>query len=146
MKPYRVLWLSVCVPLGAIGAAVTLVNSPAAMVFLFLVSGVVGSLLTLCLVKAYWQRGTPGRLRLLASGALVAATSVGAFVGYASFLGPGVVLLTAAVLAGSPSAVQTVGRWVRSVGSPSTAQLDAVARALAYASPEFAQLPGAGAE
>ena len=139
MKTYRVLWLSVCVPLGVIGAAVGLVISPAAVAFLFIVVGVVGSLLTFCLVDAYWERGTGGRLRLLAGGALVAGTGVGAFVGYAALLGPGVLLLAAAVLAGSPYAVHAAGRWFRSVRTPSTAQLDALARAFAYANPDSTQ-------
>ncbi|MBF4766273.1 hypothetical protein ISU10_00660 [Nocardioides agariphilus] len=138
MEIYRVLWLSVCVPLGAIGAAVGLVVSPAAVVFLFIVVGAVGSV-TFCLFDAYWERSTAGRLRLLAGGALVAGTGVGAFVGYASLLGPGVLLLAAVVLAGSPYAVKAAGRWFRSFRTPSTAQLDAVARAFAYASPEYAQ-------
>jgi hypothetical protein len=140
MEIYRVLWLSVCVPLGAIGAAVGLVVSPAAVVFLFVVSGAIGSLLTMCLVSGYWELGTAGRLRLLAGGALVGGTGGGAFVGFASLLGPGVLLLAAVVLAGSPYAVKVAGRWLRSLLSPSTAQLDAVARAFAYASPEYAQL------
>ena len=72
---------------------------------------------------------------LLAGGALVAGTSVSAFVGYASLLGAGVVLLAAAVLAGSPYAVKASSRWLRSVRRPSAAQLDAVVHAFAYASP-----------
>jgi hypothetical protein len=139
MEIYRVLWLSVCVPLGAIGAAVGLVVSPAAVVFLFVVSGAIGSLLTMCLVTEYWELGTGGRLRNLAGGALVGGTGGGAFVGIASLLGPGVLLLAAVVLAGSPYAVKVSGRWLRSLRTPSTAQLDAVARAFAYASPEYAQ-------
>ncbi len=136
MEIYRVLWLSVCVPLGAIGAAVGLVVSPAAVVFLFIVSGIVGSLLTFCLVDAFWERGTGGRLRLLAGGALVPGTGAGAFVGYASLLGPGVLLLAAVVLAGSPYAVKASGHWFRSVRTPSAAQLEALARAFDYANPE----------
>jgi hypothetical protein len=124
--------------LGAIGAAVAVVNSPAAVAFLFVVSGAVGSLLTVCFVSGYWEQGTGGRLRLLAGGALVAGTGVGAFVGYASLLGPGVFLLAAVVLAGSPYAVKAAGRWLRSVRTPWAAQLDAVARAFAYVSPESA--------
>lgn len=139
MEIYRVLWLSVCVPLGAIGAAVALVVSPAAVAFLFVVSAAIGSLLTMCLVSGYWELGTGGRLRLLAGGALVAGTGVGAFVGFASLIGPGVLLLAAVVLAGSPYAVKAAGRWFRSLRTPSTAQLDAVARAFAYASPESTQ-------
>jgi hypothetical protein len=139
METRRVLWLSVCVPLGAIGAAVALVVSPAAVAFLFVVSAMVGGLVTMFLVDEYWERGMGGRLWLSAVGGLVAGTSVGAFVGYASLLGPGVLLLAAAVLGGSPYAVKAAGRWLRSVGSPSTAQLDAVTRAFAYASPESLQ-------
>jgi hypothetical protein len=105
---------------------------------LFVVSGAVGSLLTMSLVSVFWERGMGGRLRLLAGGALMAGTSVGACIGYASLLGPGVLLLAAVVLAGSPYAVNASGRWLRSVRTPSTAQLDAVARAFAYASPESA--------
>jgi hypothetical protein len=138
METYRVVWLSVCVPLGAIGAALALLQSPAAVVFLFILAGVVGSLLSMFLVGDYWEASGMGRLRLLAGGALVAGTSVAAFIGYASLLGPGVLLLAAAVLAGSPYAVKAAGRWFRSFRTPSTAQLDAVARAFAYASPEFA--------
>jgi hypothetical protein len=144
MGTYRTLWLSICAPLGVIGTAVALVNSTAAMVFLLIVVGTVGSLLTLCLVDAYWESGTGGRLRLLGAGALVAGISVGALVGYASLLGPGVMLLAVAVLAGSPYAVKATGRWLRSIGTPSTAQLDAVARAFSYASPEFAPFRAPG--
>ena len=144
MKTYRALWLIVCIPLGVIGAAVGVIVSPAAVASLFIVVGFVGALPTFCLVDAYWKRGRVGRLRLLAGGALVAGTGVGAFVGYASLLGPGVLLLATLVLAGSPYAAQACGRWFRSLRTPSTAQLDAVAQALAYASPEFVQFLAPG--
>lgn len=139
MKTYRILWLSICVPVGVIGAAVGVVVSPAAVAFLFVVSGVLGSLLTLCLAEAFWRRGARGRLRLLAGSALVAGFSGGAFVAYASLLGPGGLLLAVGVLASSPYAVTTSSSWMRSVRAPSASQLDAVVRALAYASPESAQ-------
>jgi hypothetical protein len=138
METYRILWLSVCAPLGVVGAAAGVVLSPAALAFLFIAFGVVGSLVTFNLVDDYRERGIAGRLRLLAVGALVAGTSVGAFVGYASLLGPGALLVAAAVLAGSPYAVKASRRWFRSVRPPSTAQLAAVARAFAYASHESA--------
>jgi hypothetical protein len=136
MTRYRLVWLTVCVPVGAIGASVALTKSPAAVVFLFVVSGMVGSLLTMLVVGDYWESSGMGRLRFLASGALVAATSTGAFVGYASLLGPGVLLLAAAVVGGSPWVLRAGCRWLRSVRTPTAAQLDAVARAFAYASPE----------
>ena len=110
MAAYRILWLSICGPLGVIGTALAVSASPAAAVSLVVVFGVVGSLLTMCLVRAFWERGMRGRLRLLAGGALVGGISVGAFFGYASLLGPGVLLLAAAALAGSPYAVTTFRR------------------------------------
>jgi hypothetical protein len=139
METYRVLWLSICVPLGVIGTTVALAVSPGAVLLLFVVSGAVGSLLTMLLTSVFWERSTGGRARLMAGGALLAGTGVSALIGYASLLGGGVLLLAAVVLAGSPYAVKPAGRWLRSVRTPSTAQLDAVARAFAYASPEFSQ-------
>jgi hypothetical protein len=139
MAIHRVLWLGVCVPVGALGTAVGLVVSPAGVTFLMLVCGTLGGLLTMCLVTRFWELGTGGRLRLLAVGALIAATGVGAVVGWASLLGPGVLLLATVLVATSPHAVTACGRWLRSVHTPTTAQLDAMARAFAYASPELAQ-------
>jgi hypothetical protein len=139
MGTYRVLWLTICVPLGALGAAAALLQSPAAVVFLFIVSGMVGSLLSMFLIGDYWEASAMGRLRLLAGGAVVAGTSVAAFIGYASLLGPGALLLTTAVLAGSPYAVKASSRWIRSVRTPSATQLDAVARAFAYANPDYVE-------
>jgi hypothetical protein len=82
------------------------------------VSGAIGMLLTMCLVSGYRELDAGGRLRHLAGDALVAGTGVGAFVGFASLLGPGVLLLGVVVLAGSPHAVKVCGRWLRSVRAP----------------------------
>jgi hypothetical protein len=136
MATYRVLWLTICVPLGVMGAAVAVLNSPAAVVFLFIVSGAVGSLLSIFLVGDYWDASGMGRFRILVGGALVAGTGAAACIGYASLLGPGTLLLTAGVLGGSPYAVNVCGRWLRSVPTPTSAQLDAVVRGFAYASPD----------
>ena len=73
MGTYRVLWLTICVALGAIGAATALLQSPAAVVFLFIVSGMVGSLLSMFLIGDFWEACGLGRLRFLAGGALVAS-------------------------------------------------------------------------
>jgi hypothetical protein len=128
MKAYRTLWLSTCGLVGAFGTAVAVEASPVALSVLIVAYGVIGSLLTFCLVGEFWELGTGGRLRLLARGALVAGTSAGAFIGYATLLGPGVLLLAAATLASSPYAVTTSHRWLRSVRTPSAARLGAVTR------------------
>jgi amino acid transporter len=103
MRAYRVLWLNICVSLGVVGALVAFAVSPAVVAFLFIASGVIGSLLTMCLVSRYSERGGRGGwLR------------------------------------------RTFGRWLRSLPTPSPAQLDAVACAFGYASPESAHLRAPG--
>jgi hypothetical protein len=54
-------------------------------------------------------------------------------VGFAALVGQGVVLLCLLVPASSPFAIRRYGRWLRSVPVPTTAQLEAIARALANA-------------
>jgi hypothetical protein len=144
MRAHRILWRSICVLLGLTGTAVTLTISPSMVAVLFIFLGVLGILGTLCLSDAYSEQNISGRLRLLTGGALLPGVSGAAFVGYASLIGPGVFLLAAAVFAGSPYAVANSSRWLRSVRTPSAAQLDAVARALSYASPESARLRAPG--
>ena len=139
MTAYRTLWQWSSALLGVIGAAAALMVSPAAVAVLFVVFGSVGSLLTTCLVDEYWELGARPRLRLLGVGWLVTGTSVAALIGYASFLGPGVLLLSGAVLCGSPYAVKASRRWLRPIRTPKAAQLDAVVRALAHTSPEYVQ-------
>ncbi len=139
MTTYRALWHGSCMVLGVIGAAAAVMVSPAGVAMLFVVLGAVGSLLTMCLVSEFWEVRARGRLRLLALGWAVAGTGGAAFIGYASFLGPGVLLLAGAVLGGSPKAVEAVSRRLRSMRTPTADQLDAVARAFAYANPEYIQ-------
>jgi hypothetical protein len=66
-------------------------------------------------------------LLLIGVGAAVAT------VGFTALLGPGVGVLSLFVLLSSPSAVGAYGRWLRSVPTPSAAQLDALARVFAHA-------------
>lgn len=137
MAAYRVLWLIICVPLGVIGAAVAVLHSPAAAAFCFIVFGAVGSLLRMSLVGDRWAASGRGRLRILAGDALMAGTGAAAVIGYASLMGPTMVLLMGAVLGGSPSGVKVCGRWLRSVHTATTAPLNAVARVFAYATPDL---------
>lgn len=118
---------------------------PTTVAYLCVVFGVAGSLVPVCFIGAFWERGAGGQVRLLGGGALVGAASIGVCIGYASPLGPGVLLLTVAVLASSPYAVITSRRWLSRVHTPSDAQPDATTRALVCASQEPAQsrqLPG----
>lgn len=137
MTGHRTVWRGSCLCLGLMGTAVALTVSPAAVALLLVLSGAFGSLLTLCLADDHGALGARGRLRLLALGALVSATGVGAFVGYASLAGPGVLLLCAAVLGGSPYVVRTARSRLRSVRAPLAARLDAATRAFAYTNPDY---------
>jgi Na+/proline symporter len=58
MGTYRILWLSICVPLGVIGTLVALADSPGAVLLVFVAFGAVGSLLSMLLVGVFWERGT----------------------------------------------------------------------------------------
>ena len=115
------------------------VLSPAALGWLFVSFGVVGPILALCVAGEYGKSRPPHRMRLVVSSALVGGTTAGAFVGFAVLLGAGVFLLVIAVLASSPYAVNAYCRWLGS--TPTADQLDALARAFAYASSVYVALP-----
>ena len=136
MTAYRVVWLVVCAVLALVGGSVALVLSPAALASLFVAFGVVGTILALCVASDDGEIPSPHRMRLVAKGALVGGTTAGAFAGFAVLLGGGVFWLVISVLASSPYAVNTYRRWLGSTPTPTTSQLDALARAFAYASPE----------
>src|SRR5215212_1249042 len=142
MNTYRTLWLGLCVPLVAVGAAVAPVRSPVPVALLFVIFGGVGALLTMSSVDGFWEHAPSGPLLLATGGGFVAGISVGAFIGFASVLGTGVFMLAAAVVAGSPYAVTACSRWIRSVRH-STAYLaaepGAAARSLVAVGPGTAR-------
>jgi hypothetical protein len=78
-------------------------------------------------------------LWVVTSSALVVGAAVGTALGHQVGWGTGALLLLA-VAVSSPYAVRSCGRWLRSVRASSTATLDALARAFAYASPEYLSL------
>jgi hypothetical protein len=122
--------------MGVIGTAAALVRAPAAVAFLLVVVGVESCLLTLWLAREFWERRTGGRVRMLALNALIAVASVGGLLGYMSLLGWGVLLLAAAVFAGSPSATQVFARCLGCRRRTSAAEVDAMANVLGFAGPE----------
>jgi hypothetical protein len=137
MKAYRVAWLVLCVLLVIIGVSVAFFLSPAALACIFLVLSAAGSIATVCLVRDDRGSSRRNRTRLVVNSAVVTGATGGAFVGFAVLLGAGAFLLVALVVASSPYAVGSYSRWLKSGPHPSAAQVDALARALAYASPEY---------
>lgn len=137
MRTYRVVWLFVWVMIALVGVSVAFIASPAALGFLFLAFAALGSMLPLSIVGDYGNRCARDRIRLIAKGALIGGTTAGSFVGFAVTLGAGVFLLVVFLMISSPSALSAYGRWVSSAPKPSAAQVEALARALAYANPEY---------
>jgi hypothetical protein len=134
MRPYRIGWLTAGIALLLVGVGAAAQGSPRALLIAFVVVAVACSLVSLIAVGI---RGTsrPRRLRarLVATSALVGGTVAVALVGFVALLGQHVWLLAFVVLVTSPPAVRAYGRWLRSVPTPSAAQLDAIARAFANA-------------
>jgi len=138
MKAYRILWLVVCaVPLAMVGVGAAFVLPPATLAFLFIVFAFVGTILTLSVVIEYGKGPPQDRTRLIASSALVGGTTACAFLGFAVLLGAGVFLLVLFVVVSSPYAVSAYSRWLSPAPTPPAAQLDALASAFAYESPEY---------
>ncbi len=138
MKVYQRLWVGVSGPLTIVGLIVGFIFAPFPVAVLFVMFGAFSADMTLCL----WQsddadRPPRARSHVIARNAMVVGTAVGAFVGYSILLGRWSLLLLILVLASSPCAVSAYGRWLHSVPAPSSAQLDIIARALSYASPEY---------
>ena len=136
MRVYRVAWLVVAALLAVVGNGMALVLSPVVLVYLVGVA-VIGTIVMLIVVRE--DEGRPAgdrRGRLLTPG-LVAGTGIGAFVGFASLLGAGVMPLALAVFASSPYVVEAWSRWQRSRLTPSTGQPVAMDEAFASTSPGF---------
>jgi hypothetical protein len=120
MKVYRLAWLIVCATLAALGVAVLLLLSPAALTYLFGVSAALGAILTLPAAVKHGTRPRTASARRVLTGALGGGTLASACVGFAIVLGAGVFLLILAVAVSSPYAVGAYIRWMGSVPASST--------------------------
>jgi hypothetical protein len=134
MRIYRSGWLVASLALLLVGVGAAAHTSPRACLMVFVVGAVACLFVSLCAVGMN-GRARPRRVRarFVATSVLVGGTIAAALVGFAALLGQRVVLLGFVVLVTSPSAVRTYGRWLRSVPTPSAAQLDAFARVFANA-------------
>jgi len=139
MKIYGRLWVAVCAPLAMVGLCVGLVFVPVPVTVLAFFFGALAAIVTWVWLSQSEDATGPRRAhpRVIAQNALIAGAAIGAVVGFAVLLGTGVLLLLILALASSPYVVRNFGRWLLSVPTPSTTQLDTMARALAYANPEY---------
>ena len=139
MKLYRRLWVAVCAPLTMVGLSLGFVIAPVAVTVLAVFFGAIAAVSAwVWLGQSEDVTGLPrAPAHVIAKSALTVGAAIGAVIGFAVLLGTGALLLLILVLASSPYAVGAFGRWLPSVPTPSSAQLDQVVRALSYASPEY---------
>ena len=137
MKIYRRLWVTICATLTTAGLSLGLVFAPVPMTLLAIFFGALAAMGTwVWLVQNEDAKGPPrARSRVMTHSALIVGGAIGAVIGFGVLLGTGVLLLLIVVLAISPYAIRAYGRWLLAVPTPSTAQLDTIARALAVRKP-----------
>lgn len=136
MKAYRIAWRILVVVLAVAGLGVAIVLSPAALLTLVGIA-VVGTILTLLLVRGDGARSHGDRTRSLLTSGLTAGMVAGALVGFASLLGPGVFPLVLFLLVSSPYAWRTWRHLRRSIFAPSDVQQAAMDDPLPDTSPRF---------
>lgn len=134
MRMYRTAWLAAGMALLLTGVGAALHASPQALPIAFVACAVGCSLVSWCVVRI-GGGARPRRVRALlaATSAVVGGIIAVSLVGFTALLGQRVGLLGLVVLASSPSAVRAYGRWLRSIPTPSAAQLDAFAGVFANA-------------
>jgi hypothetical protein len=142
MRMYRTGWLVAGIALLLVGIGAATHGSPRASLIAFVVAAMACSFVSLCVVG---RRGSSRPrhvcVRLVATCTLIGGGIAVALVGFAALLGQRVGLLAFVVLVSSPFAVRGYGRWLRSIPTPSAAQLDAFARVFADAGVGFVGLP-----
>lgn len=142
MSRYRTGWLVAGIALLLVGIGAAAHGSPRASLIAFVVAAMACSLVSLCVVGRRGScRPRHVRVRLVATSTLIGGGIAVALVGFAALLGQRVGLLAFVVLVSSPFAVRAYGRWLRSIPTPSAAQLDAFARIFADAGVGFVGLP-----
>lgn len=142
MRMYRTGWLVAGIALLLVGIGAAAHRSPRASLIAFVVAAMACSLVSLCVVgRRGSSRPRHFRVRLVAANTLIGGGIAVALVGFAALLGQRVGLLASLVLVSSPFAVRAYGRWLRSIPTPSAAQLDAFARVFADAGVGFVGLP-----
>jgi hypothetical protein len=131
MKAYRVVWLIVCAAFSVVGVSVAFYAAPATLAALSVGSCVAATMWSL-LVMPHRSRSRRPRVRTMIVATLTGGTAGGAFVGYLVVLGAGVIPLAITLFGTSPSAMRLWGRWLRTVGSSSSARFGGAASAFAY--------------
>lgn len=134
MRVYRAGWLTVCAAALLVGAGAAMHVSPAALLIAFVVVAAACLLVSLGAMRIR-QSARPRRVRVrvAATCTLVGGTTAVALIGFVGLLGERVAWFGVCLLVSSPAAMRAYGRSLRSMPTPSVAQLDAFARVFAHA-------------
>jgi hypothetical protein len=134
MRAYRAGWRLAVSGLALVSLLAAAISSLSVLLVLFVGCAVVGAAVVLLVRRAHGARGQAIGVRGPLLGACVAGSSVGAFTGLTTIIGPVAVLVLLVAAATSPWAVRFVQGWLRAVLS-SDQQFDTWLQTLAWASP-----------
>ena len=134
MRAYRVGWRLAVSALALVGMLAAAISSLSVLLVLFVGCAGVGAAVGFLVRRAHSPRGQAIGVRGALLGACVAGSSVGAFTGLTTIIGPVAILVVLVAVATSPWAVRFVRDWLREVLS-SDEQFDTWLQTLAWASP-----------
>jgi hypothetical protein len=147
MKAYRLVWLSFCGVLGAVGTAVAFTWSLSNVIMLLVLAAITGAVVAMVALENPDgpTRSRGDRRRIVARGTALTTGGTISFIGLGTLLGaPTAVLLLAIMVGASPDAIRSGLRWLSDHGhlpstSPQPAHPDPVDRPPASAT---AAIPG----
>ena len=139
MSRYRAVWWCACTVLVVLGVVVAGVRAPVVLTNVSAAFAAVGIILVLRVASGRRPQAQRPRVHARRSylSVLMWAGSAGATVGFVSVLGAPGLLVSLVLVVSSPYAIHAFGRWLRSMPTPSAAQLSTWSAAMAYASPEY---------
>ncbi len=146
MKVYRATWWTAVAGILLLGLGVGLRLPPPALLALFLGSGGLCAVAILCLAYRHGSHTAGGRMRIVASSAVLGGTTAVSLIGFSDLLGAGVLVLVLFFSLCSPAAVRACRRGWRSVHRSSAARLETLARAFSCADLGYVTLPSPPSE
>jgi hypothetical protein len=137
VSAYRVGWLTVALSLGVVGLGAAMVLLQAALPILLLLFALVGALVATLSLTSSAGPAPWSRIRHVCRVAVLCGAAGGAVAGFVALVGPIGLLVAVFLAATSPAAVRVCRRGLGSLPRPTGAQIDALARSLAYTNPMF---------
>jgi hypothetical protein len=127
----------VALSFGVVGIGAALVRMPAALLVLLPVFAILGLVVALVLGAGSTGDRPWDRVRRVCRVALLSGSAAGALAGLFALVGPGAFLVPVLLASTSPRALRACRRWLRSMPRPTASQLDALAQAMACATPMY---------